>query len=259
VQALLELWKRVQAKKPEASTLFWNVGYTAPLSKVQLERTMRALMIQAGVPCDYTPYSIKHAAITHLLANNIQEWIVNRNARLSQFSNTATRHYFVGQANQIASRAIAAAGTDRIQAVSSSTDEILEREPQGKELSAQTAVGETPIISQGFQNFPPWNVLEGLPLQNFESPKGKLEGIELVRSSETEEEEEDISVFLSVCSMLSSFRSDEADEAHDQPKLRRSERLRQKQPRSACSSHAGLVSHAPDQPPMTPNSGSLVQ
>jgi hypothetical protein len=66
-------------------------------------------MFLAGIAKDYTPYSIKHAAITFLIASGVSEKIVNRNARLSQHSHTAIKHYFIGEACKIASQTIAAA------------------------------------------------------------------------------------------------------------------------------------------------------
>jgi integrase len=110
VQAVHELWQRVQQRVPNAKDLFFNDDFTAHLNKYNLERGMRQLMQDAGVPSSVTPYAIKHAAITFLLTSGVDLTSINKNARLSLNAGTAARHYFVGEANKSCARAIAAAG-----------------------------------------------------------------------------------------------------------------------------------------------------
>jgi hypothetical protein len=111
VNAFLELWNRVKTHVHGNALkgLFFCDDYTQPLNKYFLEREMRHLMFLAGIAKEYTPYSIKHAAMTFLIASGVSENIVNRNARLSQNAHTAIKHYFIGEACKIASQTIATA------------------------------------------------------------------------------------------------------------------------------------------------------
>jgi integrase len=136
VDAVLELWARVRVAKPDATGLFFDDLFTAPLTKYKLEREMKALMLRAGIDIRYTPYSIKHAAITHLLSVGVDEVIINKNARLSRFAGTAVKHYFVGKAGVICAKAIATTVPEAV-SVSSSVrtmeSEIQERMRDRKE------------------------------------------------------------------------------------------------------------------------------
>jgi integrase len=110
VAAVLELWKRVQDRRGRGKGLFYFDNVSIPLRKFYLEREMRELMSVAGIPPQYTPYSIKHASITWLLAHGVSESIINRNARLSQHASTAVVHYFLGEACHVVSSTIATVG-----------------------------------------------------------------------------------------------------------------------------------------------------
>jgi hypothetical protein len=112
VEAVLELWKRVQERSGKAKGLFYSDNVSTPLTKYQLEREMHQLMCDAGIPKEYTPYSIKHASITYLLASGISENVITRNARLSQHAGTAVKYYFLGKACRIVAKAIAGARPD---------------------------------------------------------------------------------------------------------------------------------------------------
>jgi site-specific recombinase XerD len=272
VQALKELWKRVSERRKDTTVLFWNGDYTAPLSKMQLEKNMRKLMQDAGIPDKYSPYSIKHAAITHLLSHDVPEWVVNRNARLSQFTNTATRHYFVGQANQIASRAIATAEKRVLEIVSPldtvTSQQITSRsgieeqeeeqmEDEDKEEEEEEGQQDTP---QQLQEMP-LSTDSNEPLhQGFSIQESDWDGLQITPSITYDETGGDFSLFSSVCCFLSSFASGNGMEEHIPSGCRGSKRRGRGQlAESVCTSHAGLRSHSPDQPPLSPNSGSLSQ
>jgi hypothetical protein len=288
VQALLELRRRVCEKKGNVSDLFWTEDYTAPLGKVQLERNMRKLMKDAGIPEQYTPYSIKHAAITHLLAHDVQEWVVNRNARLSQFTNTATRHYFIGQANLIASKAIATAGSrvveiDSLSSLDTSqqlTQEIATATPVGpteeeeeeekagtEEEQEEETEAERKTVDTHQQMILP-TMADALVSNDalewssryFDIQNSDWDGIQTIPSVRLDEKDIDFSLFSLVCSMLSPTTSGSGTSARS-PSGRRGceQRGRGQLAQSVCSSHAGHRSHSPDPPPLSPNSGSLSQ
>jgi site-specific recombinase XerD len=264
VRALLELKNRVCAKHEEAVQLFWNEDYSEPLSKVQLEKNMKRLMIQAGIPVEYTPYSIKHAAITHLLGNGVQEWMVNKNARLSQFSNTAAKHYFIGQANQIVSREIAAVGRRPRKeslvpkrTVQSKAKQVVKKDsPEDIDTDQAQVQQDSQLLTQLWLD----NMPQGIPPQSFTFTKEDERNMERIPSEVYEETEEDWPLFMSVCSVLSSFASDARSEAHRPSGHRESDRSGRGQlAGSVRSSRTGSKSHSPDRPPKSPNSGSLSQ
>jgi hypothetical protein len=148
VAAVLELWKRVQKRRGKGKGLFFVDNISIPLRRYQLEQEMRQLMKQAGIPKQYTPYSIKHASITYLLAHGVSENVISRNARLSQNAGTAVKYYFLGQACLLVTKAIATAETK--QATTASEGEWKEvfhlpydlpRVPQPFTLSPASLVG----------------------------------------------------------------------------------------------------------------------
>jgi hypothetical protein len=112
VDAVLELWRRVKEHTPDAKGLFYDDLFVAPLAKTKIEREMKWLMLAADIPERFTPYSIKHSAITHLFAVGIDEVVITKNARLSRFSGIAAKHYFVSKAGKICAKAIATAVPD---------------------------------------------------------------------------------------------------------------------------------------------------
>jgi hypothetical protein len=176
VEAVLELWGRVKDRRGRGKGLFLFDNISTPLSKYQLEQEMRELMRDAGIPKEYTPYSIKHASITYLLAHGISESIINRNARLSQHAGTAIKYYFLGQACQLVSSAIAAAHSNQI----------------------------LPTQERG------WEELFKVPLtlpdvpQPFSMVQATLEEIEVVPLTTYDDVIEDPLLFMSVCEILCS-------------------------------------------------------
>jgi site-specific recombinase XerD len=305
VRAVLELWRRVRNNRPDATVLFWNEGYSQPVTKVQLERIMKNLMMEAGVPDTYTPYSITHAAITHLLANDVPEWMVNKNARLSQFTNTSTRHYFVGQANYIVSKAIANADHSAGERVSSTVlmllppdqttndevhitekEEEIEEEEKEEEEEEEAEKEDQEVqevdkkvekqlaerfmtdeegsidIDQDSQNLTQlWldNIPCNIAQKTFVFDSDDRDGMETIPSITYDSSVGDFPLFMSVCSVLSTFASGDGSAMHDSGRRVTRQGERGQLAGSVCSSHAGHRSHSPDQPPLSPNSGSLSQ
>jgi hypothetical protein len=109
VHALLELWGRVREHSPQATGLFLTDNYLDPMNKYRLELDMRQTMHDANVPVQFTPYSIKHAAITYLIGDGVPESIINKNARMSLQAGTAIKHYLVGEACRKVAAVIASA------------------------------------------------------------------------------------------------------------------------------------------------------
>jgi site-specific recombinase XerD len=279
VRAFLTLWQRVCQKKRDTNTLFWNEDYSEPLSKVQLERLMKRLMGDAGVPQQYTPYSIKHAAITHLLANNVQEWMVNKNARLSQFTNTAARHYFIGQANLIVSKTISDAGRKGVEIPlsppaigltphakeeeeESEKEEETQCEGDGEKEAEIQEEQQEQIQNDSDQLAQIWldNLPTNLPTETFTKQDCEGKELQIIPSETYDELGGDFSLFSCVCSVLSSFTVGTAGKTHS-PSGRRGGRRkgRGQLTECTCSSHVAHRSHSPDRPPTSPNSGSLSQ
>jgi hypothetical protein len=236
VDAVLELWHRVKEHSKEKKGLFFDDYFGQPLNKYNLERDMKRLMFFAGIPQQYTPYSIKHASMTFLIASGVEETWINRNARLSQRTSTAVRHYFVGQACQKASKAIAAAHTFPV------IDPLAE---------GQTLLREPVHVVQHDDDdvwFP--SVPSTLPYEAFQlSPQ------ESTTSSDTSltQDISDVDPFLfnTVYSVLTvSFLN--AGWSSPQGCGVGSGCGREQLLEGTCASHVGLMSPVPDSPPKTP-------
>jgi hypothetical protein len=236
VAAVLELWRRVNAHSKGKKGLFFDDIYDQPLNKYNLERDMERLMLFAGVPQHYTPYSIKHASMTFLIAAGVDETWVNRNARLSRRTSTAVRHYFVGQACKRASQAIATAHTFP----------ILDPLAEGHVLPVESI----PIAPEDKQagHFPPFPT--SLSFEAFQ-----LSTREIALTSETSltQDVTDVDPFLfnTVYSVLSvSFLR----EGWSSPQGCGvgSGGGREQLLGSTCVPHVGSMSPAPDSPPKSP-------
>jgi hypothetical protein len=173
----------VQDRRGRGKGLFFLDNASVPLSKLQLERDMKELMLDAGIPKEYTPYSIKHASITWLLAHGVSESIINRNARLSQHAGTAVKHYFLGQTCQVVSAAIAGGKTQDTH----------------------------PLLEMG------WKEITSMPLnlpkqpEPFKLPNFALDQIKVVPAPTNDDIVADPLLFLSVCECLCSLGREEVD------------------------------------------------
>jgi site-specific recombinase XerD len=254
VQAVLELWHRVQGHRKQANELFWNAEYTTPLTKFQLERGMRALMTEAGIPDAYTPYTIKHAAITFLLASGVDPTIVKKNARLSIHTNTAEKHYFVGEANKIAAKALTGGPlleegkeVEPPLPVSYGTDE---RDSSSDATHSSSICSLFPTDSES---------LAQAHFEPFVLPSFTEKGIVIIPSTVYDEMGGDFSLFSSTWSVLSSVQGRQKREVTPSGCKVQAKCGEEQLNESVCCSRAGSRPHSPGQPPLTPNSGSLVQ
>jgi hypothetical protein len=223
VDAVMELWHRVQDHMGDTKGkgLFFDDLFTQPLNKYNLERDMKLIMFFAGIPNHFTPYSIKHASMTYRIASGVDEKWINRNARLSQRTNTAVRHYFIGQACKETSRVIAMAPTSLPTSENASPTRML---------------------------FPSLPV--NIPSQQFDLSPECLTGL-TTPPSERVQRQEDPFLFKDVCSVLTvSFLSERWSSPQGCGVC--SGCGREQLLECTCSPHVGSMSHAPDSPPKTP-------
>ncbi|KAH7823538.1 uncharacterized protein MONOS_11632 [Monocercomonoides exilis] len=71
-----------------------NTVQHTPLKTEGIRKLARLGMTQIGIPAEYRPYTLKHAAISALLFKGVPEAMVARHARMSPSSHTPTRSYF---------------------------------------------------------------------------------------------------------------------------------------------------------------------
>jgi site-specific recombinase XerD len=260
VRAVMELLKRVHQHAPNEKGLFLNNDFSAPLNKYYLERDMKDLMVSAGVPSTYTPYTIKHAAITHLLRQGINDKVIGRNARLSEFANTAVRYYFVGEACQIVTKAIASAPppTEQVDFPAAQTDIEFGTLQENAELEELVTDSDDAKETSTFDW--PQHLLDLHEMQPFVWDEADSEGIQWGPSvSYDDDVDTPFSSFLHVCNFLSPSHSGRAygtlyPSGLEGKSVKGWEHLHE----GVCSSHTGSMPAAPRQAADDPNSGSLI-
>ncbi|KAH7820965.1 uncharacterized protein MONOS_1756 [Monocercomonoides exilis] len=88
------LWERVRRTYESRDTFLLNTNHHTPLKTSGIRRQARLGMTQVGIPQEFRPYTIKHAAISALTLKGIPEVLIARHARLSPTAHTPTRSYF---------------------------------------------------------------------------------------------------------------------------------------------------------------------
>ncbi|KAH7832323.1 uncharacterized protein MONOS_13229 [Monocercomonoides exilis] len=93
-RAIKSLWGRVMTTYENRDTFLLNTVQHTPLKTVGIRKLARLGMTQIGIPGEYRPYTLKHAAISALLSKGVPEAMVARHALMSPNSHTPTRSYF---------------------------------------------------------------------------------------------------------------------------------------------------------------------
>ena len=75
-------------------TLWCSVRGIAYKQACAISRLLKVLLGEAGIPAEYTAYSIRHALITALFDMNLSEVEVNAYTGHSNNAHTALTHYF---------------------------------------------------------------------------------------------------------------------------------------------------------------------
>ncbi|KAH7828546.1 uncharacterized protein MONOS_4970 [Monocercomonoides exilis] len=88
------LWERVRRTYESRDTFLLNTTHHTPLKTSGIRRLTRLGMTQVGIPNEFRPYTIKHAAISALTLKGIPEVLIARHARLSPSAHTPTRSFF---------------------------------------------------------------------------------------------------------------------------------------------------------------------
>jgi hypothetical protein len=209
VAAISELERRVRQHGLLKKGLFFKDDYGTLQSKMDLEKDMHWLMMQAGIEERFTPYSIKHAAITFLLTAGIDEIVINKNARLSQHAHTAVRHYFIGKAGKMCADAISsiASPPERLHGLEVQEEKV---EVMGIEKAKEKEVDEIGImIPDGrlslceFPQDVDWSAMTN----PFELNRDLDQVIQWTRSPSRTEVEEDYPLFVSVVDAMSASGS----------------------------------------------------
>lgn len=94
VRCIKALWEIASTRYHKRSTFLLNTKTYTPLTTSGIRRLARLGMDMIGIPKRFTPYSLKHAAISDLLRKGAPEAVVARHARLSELAHTPIRHYF---------------------------------------------------------------------------------------------------------------------------------------------------------------------
>jgi hypothetical protein len=178
---------------------------------------------------------------------------VKKNARLSIHTNTAEKHYFVGEANKIAAKALAGGALLK----EGKEVETSLPVPCGTDEGDSSPVIHSPSISPAFPTDS--ESLAHAQFEPFVIPSFTEEGIVIVPSAVYDEMGGDFSVFSSTCSVLSSVQGRQKRGVTPSGCKVQAKCGEEQLDESACRSHAGSRPHSPGQPPLTPNSGSLVQ
>ncbi|KAH7817141.1 uncharacterized protein MONOS_15149 [Monocercomonoides exilis] len=94
VRAVLELWNQIKVLYPGRDTFIINTRTGSRMSKDGIRKLAKEAMKQAGINPSFRPYTIKHAALSALLAAGVPEVMVAHFARLSPTAHTPTNSYF---------------------------------------------------------------------------------------------------------------------------------------------------------------------
>jgi hypothetical protein len=261
VRAVLELWRRVCKHAPSPKGLFYDVNFVAPLNKYHLERGMRDLMTSAGVPSNFTPYSIKHASITFLLKQGVDEQVINRNARLSRFAGTAVRYYFVGEACTMISSTIAAAPPpSEIVVLPAASPEVIVQTLHMDNIEVTEIEASDNEASHTDESVWPFDIQWGIDQQSFLWNEDHCEGIQWSPSVYYDDAADGpFSSFLSVCNLFSPSRRDRAIRTLSPSGLEGScAEGGELFDEDVCAPHTGSMPLAPRQAADDPNSSSLV-
>ncbi|KAH7829600.1 uncharacterized protein MONOS_15 [Monocercomonoides exilis] len=93
VRAVNCLWERVRRTYESRDTFLLNTTHHTPLKTSGIRKLVKLGMTQVGIPQEFRPYTIKHAAISALILKGVPEVLIARHARLSPTAHTPTRSY----------------------------------------------------------------------------------------------------------------------------------------------------------------------
>ncbi|KAH7824559.1 uncharacterized protein MONOS_14975 [Monocercomonoides exilis] len=87
------LWERVRRTNESRDIFLLNTTHHTPLKTSGIRKLAKLGMTQVGIPQEFRPYTIKHAAISALILKGVREVLIAKRARLSPTAHTPTRSF----------------------------------------------------------------------------------------------------------------------------------------------------------------------